>query len=403
MPQQDYYEILGVSREADQDTIKKAYRKLAMQFHPDKNPGNKEAEEKFKVAAAAYEILSSADKRARYDRFGHAAFQQGGGGQGFHDVDDIFSSFSDIFGDFFGGAGGRGGRSRGRGGPARGSDLRYICEISLRDVITGIERDIQFETDESCGECAGSGAAKGTTPETCSTCGGAGQVVSSQGFFSVATTCPKCQGRGRIVRQPCTQCQGRGRKKAARKIRVNIPAGVDSGTQLRVSGEGEGGTLGGAAGDLYVELRVREDERFQRHGVDLLGHVEVSYLQALLGAEVVVETLDKASEKSAEKSAADRSESKKKASGKSDEDSADSDEDSFEESIIIPAGTNSGDRVRLEKRGVPSLRGGGRGSLYFEVTVTMPKKLTKDEEKLLREIAKSKGESVLEHKKGLFR
>jgi molecular chaperone DnaJ len=368
MPQQDYYEILGVARNADQDTIKKAYRKLAMQFHPDKNPGNKEAEEKFKEAAAAYEVLSSPDKRARYDRFGHAAFAQGGGGQqGFHDVEDIFSSFSDIFGDFFGGMGPR---SRGRGrstGPARGSDLRYICEITLKDVVNGIEKDIQFDTEESCNECNGSGAAKGSHPETCPTCGGAGQVVSSQGFFSVATTCPTCHGQGRIVRNPCANCNGRGRVKASRKIRVNIPAGVDTGTQLRVSGEGEGGLRGGSPGDLYVEIRVRDDDRFQRHGLDLLSQVEVSYLQALLGAELEVDTIEGTAK------------------------------------ITVPAGTNSGERVRLEKHGIPSLRGAGRGSLYYEVAVEMPKKLTKDEEKLLREIAKLKGEDVLEAKRGLFR
>jgi molecular chaperone DnaJ len=364
--QQDYYEILGVQRNADQDTIKKAYRKLAMQHHPDKNPDDKEAEEKFKQAAAAYEVLSSPDKRARYDRFGHAAFAQGGAGAGFHNVDDIFSSFSDIFGDFFGGMGPRG-RRQGARGPTRGADLRYICEITLNDVIAGIEKDIQFDTDESCGECSGSGAAKGSQAETCSSCGGAGQIVTSQGFFSVATTCPTCHGSGRLIRNPCGKCQGRGRSKVTRKIRVNIPAGVDTGTQLRVGGEGEGGHRGGTPGDLYVEVRVRDDEHFTRHGLDLLGHVQVSYIQALLGAEVEVDTVDGA------------------------------------EKIQVPPGTNSGDRIRLEKRGIPSLRGGGRGSIYYQVAVEVPKKLSKDEEKLLREIAKIRGESVAESKKGLFR
>jgi molecular chaperone DnaJ len=342
---QDLYEVLGVAKDADSDTIKKAYRKLAMQHHPDKNPGDKEAEEKFKLAAFAYEVLGSQEKRAKYDKFGHAAFKGGGGGQGFHDVEDIFSSFSDIFGDFFGGAGGqRRGRSSGRGtGPARGADLRYICEIELKDVISGTEREIEFDTDESCKECNGAGTAKGSQPETCTTCGGAGQVVTSQGFFSVAATCPTCHGSGRIIRNPCSHCQGKGRTRAEKKIRVSIPAGVDTGTQLRVTNEGEGGYRGGPAGDLYVEIRVREDDRFERHGLDLLGQVEVSYIQALLGAEVEVETFE----------------------GK--------------EKLTIPAGSNTGDRMRMEKRGVPSLRGAGRGSVYFEVEVDVTKKLTKEE------------------------
>ena len=363
----DYYEILSVERTADQDTIKKQYRKLAMQYHPDKNPGDNEAEEKFKLAAAAYEVLGHPEKRAKYDRFGDAAFSQGAGGQGFQDVNDIFANFGDIFGDFFGGGGGRA-RSRGRdNGPRRGADLRYICEIDLKDVINGLEREVEFATEESCKECAGQGAAKGSTTDTCPTCQGAGQVVSSQGFFSVATTCPTCQGAGRIIRNPCTSCSGKGRTKVARKIRVNVPAGVDTGTQLRVSGEGEGGYRGGPPGDLYVELRVGDHEKFERHGLDLLSEIGISYLQALLGAEIEVDTFE----------------------GK--------------EKLQIPSGTSSGERLQIEKRGVPSLRGHGRGSLYYEVTVEFPKKLAKEEEKLLREIAKVRGEEVAAPKKGLFR
>ncbi|MES2965238.1 MAG: molecular chaperone DnaJ [Bdellovibrionota bacterium] len=340
--QRDYYEILGVQKDTDHDSIKKAYRKLAMQFHPDKNPGDKEAEEKFKEAASAYEILGNSEKRAKYDRFGHAAFAQGGGRQGFQDVDDIFASFSDIFGDFFGGGGGQRGRGRRNStGPQRGADLRYICEVQLKDVITGMERDVEFETDESCKECTGSGAAKGSESEVCGTCGGNGQVIAQQGFFTVQTTCPKCQGAGRIIKNPCGKCQGRGRQRVARKIRVNIPAGVDTGTQLRVGGEGEGGHRGGPPGDLYVEIRVEEHDVFQRHGLDLLGPLKISYIQALLGADIETETLD----------------------GK--------------ETLSIPPGTNSGDRLRIEKKGVPSLRGAGRGSLYFEVDVEVPKKLKK--------------------------
>lgn len=367
MSKRDYYEILGVPRNADQDTIKKSYRRLALQYHPDKNPGNKEAEEKFKEAAEAYEVLSNPEKRAKYDRFGHAAFGQGGFNHGFQDVEDIFASFSDIFGDFFGTRGGMGrGRARRRGGPARGADLRYILEIDLKDVITGKEHEIEFETEDSCQECNGLGAAKGTQPDVCGTCGGAGQVFTSQGFFSVATTCPACHGSGQIIRNPCGKCRGRGRVRSHRKLRVNVPAGVDTGTQLRLSGEGEGGYRGGPRGDLYVEVRVRDDERFERHGLDLLGQVEVSYVQALLGTEVEVETFE------------------------------------GPETITVPAGTNTGDRIRLEKKGVPSLRGGGRGNIYYEVRVNVPKKLSKEEERLLREVAKIRNEKTLPAKRGFF-
>ncbi len=360
----DYYEVLSVTKDADHETIKKSYRKLAMQFHPDKNPGDKTAEDKFKQAAEAYEVLGNTDKRSKYDRFGHAAFSQGGAG--FQDVDDVFANFSDIFGDLFGG-GGRGRQRRSSNGPARGADLRYLCEVELKDVITGLERDIEFETDESCLECHGSGAEKGSEAEVCPSCRGAGQVIAQQGFFSVATTCPTCQGSGRIIKNPCKKCQGKGRTRAKRKIRVNVPAGVDTGTQLRVTGEGEGGHRGGPAGDLYVEIRVKENEIFERHGVDLLAPLEISYLQALLGAEIEATTVD------------------------------------GDEKVSIPPGTNGGDRIRLKDKGVPSLRGGGRGSLYFDIQVDVPKKLSKDEEKLLREIANLKKESVAPPKKGFFK
>jgi molecular chaperone DnaJ len=360
--ERDYYEILSVEKNADGDTIKKSYRRLAMQFHPDKNPGDKAAEEKFKEAAAAYEVLSDPEKRARYDQFGHAAFKQGGGRQ-YSDVNDIFANFSDIFGDFFGGSSQR---RTSRNGPSRGADLRYLTEIDLQDVITGAEKQIDFNTEESCDKCEGSGAKKGTHPETCSVCGGAGQVVRSQGFFQMASPCPHCQGKGRVIRHPCETCHGNGRKRATRKIRLTVPAGVDNGTQLRVTGEGEGGYRGGPAGDLYVEIRVREHKSFSRHDLDLLTEVEVPYTQALLGAEVEIETLD----------------------GK--------------EKLTVPPGTTSGDRVRVDKKGIPSLRGGGRGHLYVEVLVEFPKKLKKEEEKLLRELAKLRGDEVLPPKKGFF-
>ena len=230
----DFYEILSVERTADGETIKKAYRKLAMQHHPDKNPDNQESEDLFKEAAYAYEILSNAEKRALYDRHGHAAFANGGRGGHSQNMDDIFSSFGDIFGEFFGGGGGRSSSSRSRSGPRPGADLRYMTEITLKDVITGLEKDIEFDTEDSCAECKGSGAEKDSTPERCGTCGGSGQIVRAQGFFSMASPCTACGGRGVVVKNPCKSCKGRGRVKQHRRIRLNIPAGVDNGTRLRV-------------------------------------------------------------------------------------------------------------------------------------------------------------------------
>lgn len=356
--QRDYYEILGVAKDADGETIKKAYRKLAMQFHPDKNPGNAEAEEKFKEAASAYEVLSNSDKRAQYDRFGHAAFANGGrgGGGGFQDMDDIFSHFGDIFGDIFG-MGGQS-RSRQKSGPRRGADLRYVTEISLKEVIEGVDKEIEFDTEDNCETCDGSGAEKGSSAKTCATCGGNGQVLRSQGFFSVATTCPTCQGKGKTIDKPCKSCKGKGRKKQHRKIRVTIPAGVDTGTRLRVGDEGEGGYQGGPAGDLYVEISVKEDPRFERSGNDLYTRLQVDYLYLLLGGEVELTTVT----------------GKKK--------------------VEIPKGTNVGEKIRIMGEGIPSLRGSRRGDLYCLVGVDFPEKLSKDEEKLLKELAKLRGLEV---------
>ena len=353
----DYYEILGVSRDATADVLKKAYRKMALQFHPDKNPGDPTAEEKFKEAANAYEILSNPEKRAKYDRFGHDAFKNGG----YQNVDDIFSNFSDIFGDFFGG-GGFGGQTSRRSrqtGPSRGADLRYRTEMTLEEVVSGIEREIDFETDANCETCNGTGAKKGTQSATCSTCGGQGQVIARQGFFQVATTCPGCHGSGQIIKEKCDSCIGKGRVKAKRKIRVTVPAGVDTGTQLRVSNEGEGGYRGGPNGDLYVEIQVRNHERFEREGSHLYSEMQVSYLQAALGAELDFESID----------------------GK--------------EGVRIPPGTQPGARIRVPGRGIPMLRSKGRGDLILAVEVTIPSKLSKSEEKLLRQIATDREEAVL--------
>lgn len=356
----DFYEVLGVDRTADQDTIKKAYRKLAIQFHPDKNPGNKEAEEKFKECASAYEVLGDPDKRAKYDRFGHQAFQGGmGGGQGFSDVEDIFSNFGDIFGDLFGmGGGGGGRRQRNPNAPRKGADLRYLAEITLADVIQGSEKEIEFDTEASCQSCDGKGAEKGSKVETCSTCGGHGQVRVSQGFFQMQTTCPQCQGQGTMVKNPCKKCRGTGRQKQHRKIKVTIPAGVDSGTRLRVSGEGEGGFNGGQSGDLYVEMRVKEDSRFEREGDHLYTELHFNYLHLMLGGEVEIPTV----------------------LGKT--------------KLEIPRGTHVGSSLKISGEGVPSLRNGRRGDLFIQVGVEFPEKVSKKEEELLRQLAELQGISL---------
>jgi len=360
----DYYQVLGVDKSAAQDEIKKYYRKLAMKYHPDKNPGDKAAEDKFKEASEAYSVIGDAEKRAKYDRFGASAFQGGGPGfhPGFDNVDEIFSSFSDIFGDFFGGGGARRQTNR----PRRGADLRYMLEVNLSEVISGAEKELEFESEKACGTCTGTGSEPGKPIETCSTCGGAGQVVSSQGFFSLATPCPACRGKGKTIRHPCKNCKGQGRVMEDRKIRVTIPKGVATGTRLRIAGEGEGGFLGGGTGDLYVEIRVREDNRFERHGDDLHGELEISYVQALLGSEVDVDTMD----------------GKKK--------------------ITVPAGSAPGNILKMKALGIPHIRGTGRGDLCWHIKVAIPKKLTKEEDKLLREIAQARGENVLAPAKGFF-
>ncbi len=370
----DFYEILGVQKDSDQDTIKKAYRKLAMQFHPDRNPGDKASEDKFKEAANAYEVLSDPQKRAAYDRFGHQAFGGGGGGPQFQNMEDIFSSFGDIFSEFFGaqggaaGMGGMGGQRQGgaRNGPRRGSDLRYICELDLEDVLKGLEREIEFDTEQNCEVCDGSGAEKGSSAETCGTCRGSGQVVSRQGFFTMATTCPTCRGEGRIIKNKCKSCKGAGRKSAHKKIRVTVPAGVDTGTRLRVTGEGEGGYRSGGAGDLYVEVRVRDHDIFEREGDNLYAKIQVSYLQALLGADIEVPILD----------------------GKA--------------MLTVPSCTQPDQVLSLKGQGLPSLRSGRRGDIQFEVLIEFPTKLKEEEHKLLAQIAEIKGVSVSKEKHGFF-
>ncbi len=363
----DYYEVLGVDRSASTDQIKKAYRKLAMKYHPDKNPGNQEAEEKFKKAAQAYGILGDSEKKEKYDQFGHAAFQNGGGfGQGFENVEDIFSSFGDIFGDFFG-MGGRKRNSRRSNGPGRGADLRYMLEVELDDVVSGTDKTLEFDTEETCNRCSGLASEPGSQPVTCGTCGGQGQVVSTQGFFQMATTCPNCRGSGKIIKNPCKQCHGSGRKKVAKKITVTVPMGVETGTRLRVAGEGEGGIRKGPSGDLYVEIYVRSHSQYDRQGQDLLGQIKISYTRMLLGTEVEVKTFD----------------------GK--------------KILKVPEGSQPGSLLRLQSLGVPDLRTGRRGDICLRLEVEFPKKLKRRERELLRELSEIRNETLAEkEKKGFF-
>lgn len=336
----DYYEVLGVDRSASAEEIKTAYRKLALQYHPDRNQGDASAEEKFKEAAEAYSVLSDADKRQRYDQFGHQGV--GGAGQGGFNPQD-FSEFADIFGDFFGFGdlfGGGGGRRR---GPRRGSDLQYELEIEFEEAVFGKETEIQFPRVDSCDVCHGSGAAPGSQPRTCPTCGGRGQVYYQQGIFSVGRPCSACRGQGRIVDDPCSECRGGGQVRRERKLKVNIPAGVDNGNRLRMTGEGEGGPNGGPRGDLYVLIRVKDHELFEREENDLHCEVPINVAQAALGAEISVPTLG------------------------------------GERTLKVPAGTQTGHRFRLRGEGVPHVHSGRRGDLIVELKVRTPEDLTDEQ------------------------
>ncbi|MFN0140552.1 MAG: molecular chaperone DnaJ [Pyrinomonadaceae bacterium] len=347
MTKRDYYEVLGVTSTSTEVEIKRAYRALAIQYHPDKNPGDAAAEEKFKEAAEAYAVLSDAQKRAAYDRFGHQGVGAGAGGfgydPGFSNIEDIFDIFG--FGDMFGGRGQR------RTTVQRGSDLRYDLEISLEDAATGKDEKLRIPRLEKCGECDGSGAEKGTTPEACVTCSGSGQTRYSQGFFSVMRTCSNCQGKGQIVRTPCRTCRGNGRVEKERTIEIKIPAGVDTGSRLRVNGEGEAGIGGGPSGDLYIVLHIAEHASFERQGADLYSAVPISFAQAALGADITVKTLDS------------------------------------EENVKIPAGTQTGTVFTIKGKGMPNLGGRGHGDLFVAVTLVTPKSLTKEQRNLLEQLA----------------
>lgn len=348
MSKRDYYEVLGVKPSATEAELKSAYRKLAVKYHPDKNPGDKEAEDKFKEAAEAYSVLSDKQKRAAYDRYGHAGNGgQGFGfdpGQGFGNIEDIFDLFG--FGSVFGG-----GRSGARSGAQRGADLRYDLEIDLEEAALGKDQQLHIPRLETCGGCSGKGSEKGTEPERCGTCGGSGQTRYQQGFFSVMRTCPNCAGRGQVIKKPCKDCSGQGRVEKEKTLEIRIPAGVETGSRLRVSGEGESGVNGGSSGDLYVVIHVKESDHFERQGANLYSSAPITFAQAALGAEITVRTLD------------------------------------GEEVLKIPAGTQTGTVFRVKNHGMPILGGRGRGDLFVATIVVTPKHLTKEQKKLFEELS----------------
>jgi molecular chaperone DnaJ len=357
MAKRDYYEVLGVNRDASEDDLKKAYRKLAMKFHPDRNPDNPKAEEQFKEAKEAYEILSDKQKRTAYDQFGHAGVDPsaGGAGMGGAGMGGFADAFSDIFGDIFGGRAGGGGRSN----VYRGADLRYNLEVSLEDAARGTETRIRIPTMAECDSCHGSGAKKGSEPKTCPTCGGHGQVRMQQGFFSIQQTCPKCHGTGRYIADPCTACQGAGRVKQHKTLSVKIPAGIDEGDRIRLSGEGEPGVNGGPAGDLYVQIHLKAHAVFQRDHDDLHCEMPVSFTTAALGGEIEIPTLDGVAK------------------------------------LKVPAETQTGKVFRLRGKGIKGVRSIGHGDLLCHVVVETPVSLTDRQKDLLREFEEiSRGNSA---------
>ncbi|SHJ75651.1 molecular chaperone DnaJ [Tepidibacter formicigenes] len=373
MSKRDYYEVLGVNKNATDQEIKKAYRKLAMKYHPDRNPGDKEAEEKFKEANEAYEVLSDSQKRANYDQFGHAGVNggfsgQGGfdfGGSGFGGFEDIFG---DVFGDIFGGA--FGGRTKRRNGPEVGADIRYRMTISFEEAAFGVEKEIKVNRSEKCDVCNGSGAKPGTSKKTCPTCNGSGEIRQAQrtpfGTIMNVRTCHTCHGQGSIVESPCSKCNGKGEVKKTKQISIKIPAGVDDGSAIRLSGEGELGLRGGPRGDLYVVIDVAPHKLFKREGYDVYCEMPITFVQASLGDEVEVPTLD----------------------GKV--------------KYKIPEGTQSGTVFRLKEKGIPRLRSNSRGDQYVKVIVEVPRKLSDKQKEILRNFAKESGEEIHEQRKNFF-
>jgi molecular chaperone DnaJ len=356
----DYYELLGIGRNASDEEIKKAYRKLALQYHPDRNPGDKQAEEKFKEVSEAYSVLSDSQKRSQYDQFGHAAFGDGGpfAGGGFDFSGGFEDVFSDIFGEFFGGSTGR---RRGRG-----QDLRYNLNLKFEEAISGVEKKIKIPRHGTCETCRGNGAKPGTAPQTCPTCRGRGQVSFQQGFFSVSRTCNQCHGQGTFIKEPCPTCAGAGRVRAMHTLSVKIPAGVDNGSRLKLRGEGESAPAGGAPGDLYVVIQVEAHPIFLRDQLDIVCDVPISFVQAALGAEIDVPTLD----------------------GKV--------------KMKIPAGTQSGKLFRMKGRGIKDVHGAHHGDQHVRVTVETPTRLTPRQKELLKEFAAMGGEEVNPLSKGFF-
>jgi molecular chaperone DnaJ len=346
MEQRDYYDILGVPRDADEEEIKRSYRRLAMQYHPDRNPGDRKAEEKFKEASEAYEVLRDLEKREIYDRFGHEGLK-GTGFTGFRGFEDIFSTFGDIFEDFFGFGTTRRGRTMARAG----ADLRYDLTVSFLDAAFGKEVDIEIPKSMKCDYCGGSGAEPGTLPSTCSTCRGIGQVSRTQGFFTISTTCPYCQGEGQIIHTPCSQCRGQKKVRQKKNLSLRIPPGVETGSRLRLRGEGEEGERGGPPGDLYVVIHVEPHEFFERDGDDIVCQIPISFFHAALGGDIEVPTLNGTRK------------------------------------LTIPRGTQSGQLFRLKGEGIYHMRGHGRGDEIVQLIVKTPTKLTKRQEELLKEFA----------------
>lgn len=342
MSKRDFYKVLGVSKDVSESDLKKSYRRLAMKCHPDRNPGDADAEVKFKELSEAYEILSDADKRAAYDRYGHEAFE-GGSGSGFNDSSSFSDIFGDVFGDIFGG-------SSGRTSVQRGSDLRYTLDLALEEAVFGVEKTIRVPRLAECGSCLGTGAKAGSSPKTCSTCNGQGQVRMQQGFFAIQQTCPRCHGSGKVITDPCGDCRGQGRKEETKALSVKIPAGVDTGDRVRLSGEGEAGISGGPSGDLYVQVNVRDHRIFARDGKDLYCEVPISFTDAALGGELEVPTLD------------------------------------GRVKVKVPEGTQTGKMFRVRSKGVKPVRGGNQGDLLCRVMIETPINLNSKQRELLKEL-----------------